>query len=353
MLGGGRQALEMGGGAECSLHGTVTFDRRVALYAAAQGARTLGAALGAFELDLRYIDVAPKGRARVELRDPPTGPALHLEGWIGASELPLYTTRELVVVPDHVVIRRGARVAVIGPASGSAVHVVMNAPCEEDFETTVQPAATCDATTLSFETHRAPPDEGGAAKDGAATTSKEVRTKKMDIALHASPRGEAVLAIARADGDSRFSVLDHRDGFSHIRSDVGILVDGWVADSTIEDDNGNENCDPLLDSEEWCESSSYDPDGAGNATRTDGCAERAAWWRVRASHDAEVLDGPSDDAARVGHVDSGAALYVVEVRGGWGRIHPVTRANLFVARTLDTLDRASLWVPIIALEPAS
>src|SRR5688572_18415613 len=98
----------------CAVRGEATMGPSTKIYSSASGgapvARFTG---GRVELTASDFPAGPSGRARVT-----TGGGFELKGYVSASDVPVYTSRDVVVHAGHVWIGTQRQVTVVGTAPG-------------------------------------------------------------------------------------------------------------------------------------------------------------------------------------------------------------------------------------------
>jgi hypothetical protein len=309
----------------CGLRGKVTLHRRIPVLTQANGAVAHAVVIGQLGLELQRITPvagADEARAFVSIRSEPTGPAFHLEGFVDARELALYTTRELVVVPGHVTIKRGARVEALGVprSSGSGAGAGLGArvgaigdACATVDTRRVQADVACG--DLSLEP-AAEPSPRHAVRHPA--TFRGAR-----IPLLAAPDGPTVWELPSRSGSLTLDVLETTRSMRHVRYEHEIVIDGWLAAPPLAEDEGDDDgCDSLPDADDLCPD---EPEGEGD--EASGCPASAQGRTLRLSADADVRLSPELGRSPVGHADRGAEVVVVEERGDWASVVPVVHKS--------------------------
>ncbi len=234
-----------------------------------------------------------------------------LRGWIDASDLRLRATRPIALLGEQVVLERGS--AALVQATGGALFARARF---SPFSASV--AVACEAIEV-----------GEQQRARAASLADPVHIRADGVALHRASSGPAVGSIETNGRIASYSRLEARDGRVRVRATGAVTVEGWVDRASVEEGEGPDcdDCDDyaVVDATDSCDDA--DPDN--------GCPERPSI-ETWSGAPAQVYREPSEDALRVGTLETGGRYIVRERRAGWASVAP--------ARFVFTADTGGFWV---------
>lgn len=293
----------------CHVRGRTTLDANERLYLGPASGTAPVAVFTGRELDVEVAPLEPRGDHRVRVTARSDG--FVLEGWLGANAVTLRTTRDLAAVAGHAWIVRGARLGVVSDPSGAPRIEALRS----DFAG-IAVAATCDALTLN---------ERGDT-EGAAMPARHAHMRRDRAPLLDAPGGAVVLDLhARRPGPT-FGVIETRDGAARVLSQHAVRITGWMHERDLEPGAGPDcdDCDGPGVRDLWDRC----PDVAeadGDRRDVAGCPDAVPPpVRIRSPRDMAIHASPARDAIVIGRVEQGAEVYVLDRRGGWGRVRPLT-----------------------------
>jgi hypothetical protein len=234
-----------------------------------------------------------------------------LRGWIDASDLRLRATRPIALLGEQIVLERGSA-ALVHPTGGALVARARFSPFSASA-----PVA-CESIAV------------GEQQRGRAEPLVDAVHIRLDgVALHRASSGPALGSIETNGRIASYSRIEARDGRVRVRVTGAVTVDGWVDRGRIEEGEGPDcdDCDDyaVVDATDACDDADVD----------NGCPERSSV-ETWSGAPAQVFREPSEDAARVGTLETGGRYIVRERRAGWASVAP--------ARFVFSADTGGFWV---------
>jgi hypothetical protein len=248
---------------------------------------------GRVELTASDFPTGPSGRARIT-----TGGGFELKGYVSASDVPLYTSRDVVVHAEHVWIGTQRQVTVVGAAPGKLeVERKVTHPIDQTF----RGWASCDALTLTQQT---PP---GWTPPGHA---RGYLVTRDSIELFHHPQGGRVTTIRRAPHGSGilFWSSDRQGPWVQVEYHGDVVINAWARSQDLSALPPGETMDQLAPPMIQRGSPQLKMQGS---TRI-----------VRPSRDADIRAVAKDSGAIIGKVKMGTEVYLLDIVAGWANVLP-------------------------------
>lgn len=281
-------------GSACSVRGTPTLAKNVELFAGATGeerlARFTGQAVG-----LR-VTVPSQPGTRAAVKSDREG--FHIDGYLAPQSVPVFTTRNVPVVADHVWIGGGRQVmAMSASADRVNIELAVGAPIEQTLRATVG----CEGLSLEVPSFQQAPISGHA---------RGYLVKKAPLAIRASASGPTVFSFTSEDIKDAllFWSTERSGGAVRVQLTGDVVIDGWASASDLEALKEGEMMDALAPGRSSISAPRLMMQGAPSPIKV----PRQVSIRARAN----------DAAAVIGGIDSGAEVLVVETVAGWSSVLP-------------------------------
>jgi hypothetical protein len=237
-----------------------------------------------------------RGRVRIETGTGAGG--FRVRGHLPASELPLYTMGNVVVVPNHVWIGARRSVTFVASAPGRLrIEKRLSQPFSQSFAAW----APCSALSLAA----APPP--GFSPDGDA---RAYLLKNPTLELFDQPSGTLLSTLSRArDVDSvLFFSSERRGDFVNISYHGEVLIEAWARARDLSALAAGETSDQL---------------GQRGSTRSSPrLAVQGEPRVVKPARDVPLRAAAKESEAAIGVVEPGAETYVLDVVAGWASVMP-------------------------------
>lgn len=303
-----------GAGAACVLEGTAPVKRDTQLHSAATGGEVIGKFTGALlPMKMNEIPAATTGRARLVTSS--GGPSLRIEGWVSPTAVPTYTKRDVAVVPGHIWVAKGQRVA-LKKSTPNKLFVSLNVAGSRSQ--VVQVSDSCDAFALSPTPSPAQEVEGNA---------RGYMMKRSDIDLYDRPGGDIIFSMQMIEGAGLlFWSTKSKAGFVNVKARGDLVIDAWAKWGDLDALRKGEMMDRLIPAVRKITGAKLgidDPPPIVKATEA---------LAVRAKRDAA--------AKPIGAVEVGAEVYMMETIAGWTNVLP---RHLGITPP----DGGGFWVPAV------
>lgn len=300
-------------GPSCKLRGAQPGKKGVQLFDAPLGGRVLANFTGALlPMTLSEIPYDPT-QARARLSTTSGTPSLRLDGYVSASDVTVFTTRDIPVVDAHVWITSGQKVKLVGAGADSLRAELTIGGSESQAARAMAP---CDAFTLQPTSPTAAEIPGNA---------RGYMTKGTSIDLYDKPNGDVIFTLKMIDGTGAlFWSTESKGGFVHLTSRGDISVDAWARWRDLEALKKGEMRDQYIPP-----STAF----AGAKLALDKPPPI-----VKASKDIPIRGRRDDKEKPIGVLEAGAEVYMMETIAGWTNLLPVSLG-------VTPPDEGGFWIP--------
>jgi hypothetical protein len=203
----------------CSLRGSIPMGKGVEIFDAQSGGAAIARFTGASTpLWIAQLPADPKlGRAKVATSVGQGVATVRIEGWVQASTVPLFVTRDVASVPGHVWIARGHRVELVRVAAdGLEVRLAVAGTSGQSVTAKVP----CDALALSPTGAPQPSIPGGA---------RHWVTRGGAVDLFDKAGGSVVFTLQLGGGAVQsFWGSETRGPFLRVDARSDVVLSGWV-----------------------------------------------------------------------------------------------------------------------------
>lgn len=283
----------------CVLQGTSPIAKGTQLFDAASGGAPIARFTGNM-VPMRMTELpADPANGRAKLSTSTGSGALRIEGYVDASVVPMFTTRDVPVMAGNVWIASGQKVRLVhgGPGALRVEKAVAGSRSQNVTGTT-----TCEGLALSLP-QSAPP------APSIPQSARTFLTKNATTDIFDRPNGDAVFSLQMLEGSSQlFWSTETRAGFVHVTARADIVIDGWIRWRDLE---------PLKRGEMMgTDYRPHTPPAAAQLVFED--PPRLA----TAPKDIPVRAKRSEKAKPIGMVETGAQIYIMETVAGWTNVLP-------------------------------
>ena len=146
--------------------------------------------------------------------------SFRLQGFVKASDLRLYTNRNVPIASGHVWFAAGTRVTAAGSSGGKVrLEKALSTPFNQRFSAT----AECGALTFT------PPSPSSFSVPGA-TRVFLMKGSELELFGAVPPTGSSLLTLKRAATveQVRFFSTEQRGGFVHVQYRGDVNIDAWA-----------------------------------------------------------------------------------------------------------------------------
>lgn len=294
----------------CSVSGEARLDSNVAMYDEASGGDAIAKFTGAkIAVSVTAFPRTSNGRARV------TTSGFSLEGYVPTRDLPVQTSRAVPVYSGHVWIGAHRQVRVVDAREDKLkIQKELSFPIQQTLETWTP----CSSLTL---TEIVP---SGHQPDGHA---RGYVLKKSSLDLFSDAGGASgVLTVNRAPAASGvlFFSTERKGAWVHVEHYGEVVIDAWARARDLEALPRGETMDQV---------------GPSSVTKHGSPRLRLQGDPrvVKAAKSVTIRGRASDDGPKIGRIERGTVVYVVDVIAGWASVMP---KDLSVAPAGD----AQFWV---------
>jgi len=284
-----------GTGMACVITGNAQAPKDQAIWSAATGGTKVGVFTGALApLKAANFPADPNAQ-RVQVN---AGGGFRVEGFTDPKTIPVWTTRDVPVVADHVWISGGRSLKVIGAAPD---QIRVELPARGSLGAAVQAYVPCGA--LSFGRTSAPLFETPGNGRGYVS-------KRGQLDLYASPNGNVVHQL-NITGDGSGLVLwstETRGNFVHVIARFDLFVDAWVKVSDVKPLPRGEMMDQLAQPE--------------TAQNPPALALQNYQRVMQAPRNVIIRAARGENQNPIGEVEQGAEIYVLDTVLGWASVLP-------------------------------
>jgi len=285
-----------GAGAACVLSGTAPVKRDAKLHSAATGGEVIGKFTGAL-LPMKMNDIPSATAGRAKLVTSAGGPNLRVEGWVSPTAVPLFTKRDVTVVPGHIWIAKGQRVQ-LQKSSPNKLFVALTVAGSR--KQVVKASDACGGFALSPVPSPAQEVEGRA---------RGYMMKRSDIELYDKPRGDVIFSLQMIEGAGLlFWSTKSKAGYINVKARGDLSIDAWAKWGDLEALRPGEMMDRLIPAVRKITGAKLGMEDAPPIVK----ATEAL--KLRAKRDAA--------APSIGAVEVGAEVYVMETIAGWTNVLP-------------------------------
>lgn len=283
----------------CSIQGTALMPKDLSIHDAAQGGQPIARFSGGESaLTVTEFPTGSSGRARVETG---TGNgSFRISGWVDATQIPVFTARQVPIHPGHLWIGKNQKVSVLG-ATGSSLKVKkkLTTPIQQSFSAT----APCSFFTLE---ERTPP---GWSVPGHA---RGYVVKKDQLELYDEGRsGSSLITVLNRAPSSNGILLwstERRGGWVRVEHHGAIVLDAWARSRDLKALPPGETMDQLKG-----------PVSKRNPPRL-ALAEQPKL--VTTTREIELRDAAGDKAKVIGKIERTTETYVLDIVAGWASVLP-------------------------------
>lgn len=297
----------------CALKGTYPGPKGAQIFDAASGGRAVAAFTGAIvPMTLSDFPADPtQGRARLVTSLGSGG--FRIEGYLPASSIAVFTTRDVPVHAGHVWISDAQRVKLTSAQAGS-LGIEVSVPGTAGQ--TVRANAPCDALALQHGQPTAMEVPGN---------GRGYMTKGASIDLHDEPNGSAVFTLKLLENTGQiFWSTESRAGFVHIRGRGVLTIDAWAKLKDLEPLKKGEMMDQFIP-----------PTTAVNGAQLSIDKPPRL---VAAPRDIPIRAHRDEKERPIGVVEAGAEVYLMETMSGWINVLPK-------GLTVTPSDDGGFWIP--------
>ena len=238
---------------------------------------------------------------------------VRIEGYVSASDWPLFTATDISVQGATIWISAAQRVKFVRATANS---ITVEMPVGGTLQQTVRATAPCDAFSLA---------KGKPQPLEFPTQGRSYMTKKQKVELYEEPNGKMVFTLSMMEGTGQlFWGEKVRQGFVHVISRNDLTIDAWIPSKDLE---------PLKKGEMMDQ---YTPPVApvSGSTLTFDKPPQIA----KATQPIPIRAKRDENAKPVGTIETGAEFYVLETVTTWTNIMP---------KHLGVLppDDGGFWIP--------
>jgi len=297
----------------CLIKGTFPAPKNTQIFDAPRGGSVIGNLTGAWvPMTLSEIPFDPtSGRAR--LRTSQGTGALRIDGYVEASALPLFTTRDISVHGGNVWISSAQKVKLLRASKG---ELTVEMPVSGTMSQTVRATAPCEAFALA---------KGKPTPTEIAGNARGYMMKKSSISLYDKANGEVVFTLNMMEGTGQlFWSTETKGAFVHVTMRGDLTIDAWAHMRDLDPLKKGEMMDQLIPPSTQV---------AGAQLALDKPPPI-----VRATREIPVRSKRDEKAKPIGVIEPDAEIYVMETVVGWTNVLP---KSLGVIPPED----AGFWIP--------
>lgn len=290
-----RAAPAAGSGPGCIIQGEAPMGSSTQVYDQATGGKPIARFTGA-EVKLTVTQFPESGGHRARVSTSP----FRLDGFVTASEIPVFTARDIPVHPGHLWIAGQRRVEILAAAKGKLhIQKKVHYPLQQTF----QAWTPCETLTLT------PGTPTGWAPNGNALGYV---VKKDRLELFESPAGSSVAALSRATESPGLLLWStHRHGaWVHVEYHGDVILDAWARAGDLSVLPPGETMDQLASASSQRGVPRLRVQGEPRVVKTSGKAT--------------LRTAGSETGQEIGQIELGAEIYVLDVVAGWASVLPKT-----------------------------
>jgi hypothetical protein len=297
----------------CLIKGSFPPPKGTQIFDAQSGGNVIGTLTGAWvPMTLSEIPFEPaNGRARLHTSQ--GSGALRIEGYVEASSLPLFATRDISVHGGNVWISSAQKVKLVRASKG---ELTVELQVAGTMSQTVRATAPCDAFSLA---------KGKPQPVEIAGNARGFMMKKSTINLFDRPNGDTVFTLNMVEGAGQlFWSTETRGAFVHVTARGDLTIDAWARWGDLDPLKKGEMMDQLI------------PPSTQVAGATLALDKPPPI--VRATREIPVRSKRDEKAKPIGVIEPDAELYVMETVAGWTNVLPKSLG-------VTPPDDAGFWIP--------
>jgi hypothetical protein len=303
----------IGTGTSCVLKGTSPIVKDTPLFDAPTGGNVIARFTGNV-VPMQMTEIpADAANGRAKLKTSTGSGSVRIEGYVKASVIPAFTTRDVPVMAGNIWIASAQKVQIVHASPGSVtVERVIAATRKQ----TVRGTTTCDALAL---------EQGKPTPADVPQTARTFLTKESTTDIYDRPNGDILFSLQMIEGSSQHLwSTETKAGFVHIKSRSDLVIDGWVRWKDL---------DPIKRGE-MMGSDVQPPVQLPAVKLVFDSPPRVA----TATKDIPIRAKPNEKAKPIGVVETGAQVYVRESNAGWTNVLP---------KSVHVLppDEGGFWIP--------
>ncbi len=282
----------------CTLSGSTLPAIDTVIYEKSDGSSAIAKLTGG-KIGISASDFFAGGGDRVRVKTSAGAGGFRIEGWIDAAKLPVFTSKDVPVVQNHVWIAAQREVSLIAAGSGKLrVKRQVGSPFSQAFTGW----APCASLSLSATTPVGWSPAGNARGYVA----------KKDVELYDSGgEGRSLITMLSPDSSSDGILLwstEKKGAFVHLVHHSDVVIDAWARASDLKALPKGET---------------QDSQPAGTTRRNPPTLKLGGDAKVMvASTDLEIRASASDKGKVIGTLESGAEVYRLDVVAGWASVLP-------------------------------
>jgi hypothetical protein len=280
----------------CTFSGSTKLGADVAIYDQPQGGRPIARFTGG-STALRAGPVPLDVAQRVPVATGTGTGSFRIEGFVDTLEVPIFTTREVPVVPGHLWIGAQQAVVLVGGAAGK-VHVRkdLGRPLSQSFKAW----AACDQLSLA---HTSPP---GWSPPGEARGFL-VQEDPADLFGEPSATGAPLTSLIGARGMLLWSE-ERRGAFVHLVYHGEVVIDAWGRQRDFRALPPGETSDRLA---------------AATAVPNPPSLKLAESPRiVKTTRETKIRSAANATGSVIGKIEVGTETFVLDIVAGWASVLP-------------------------------
>ncbi len=288
-------AATAGSGMACVIAGTALVPKDQGIWSAATGGTKVATFTGALApLKAANFPADPSAQ-KVQVN---AGGGFRVEGFTDARTIPVWTSRDVPVIADHVWLSGGRSMKVIGAAPN---QIRVELPARGALSAPVQTFVPCDALSLGRTTQPLFETPGNA---------RGYVAQRGQLELYGSPNGSVVYTL-NISGEGNALVLwgtETRGNFIHVVSRFDLFVDAWVKRTDVKALPRGEMMDQLATAE---------------TVQNPPALALQNYQRVmQAPRNVTIRAARGDNQNPIGEVEQGAEIYVLDTILGWASVLP-------------------------------
>lgn len=288
-----KTAFAAGSGPGCVIRGSAVMSSSTELYTQPVGGKSIARFTGG-EVTIAATEFPETSGGRAKVSTAP----FHIDGYITAQDIPVFSARDLPVDSGHLWIAANRRVEIVGASPGQVkVQKRLSFPISQTFQT----STSCEALTLSerVSTGWAPP---GSARGYVV--------KSEQVAVYGSPGGTVVTNLHRAP-DAMGILLwstSTEGSWVHVEYRGDIILDAWAKAGELSALPPGETMDQIAQPAVRRGSPQLRVQGEPRV--------------LKAVSEVPIRSAASESGAIIGKVEVGTEIYVLDTIAGWASVLP-------------------------------
>ena len=296
----------------CVIRGEAAMPSTLSIYDKPQGGRSIARFTGGKTPIVASNFSTSAGRVAVETGTGSGG--FRIKGFVESGQLPLYTTKTVPVVANHVWIGTQQQVSAVGTTPGRLkVKRTARAPLSGSYTG----SAACNAFTF---TPGVPP---GWNVPGHA---RGYVVKQSSVELYDAPNGKPIQTLSRSSegGGILLFSTEQRDAWVHVEYHDDIVLEAWAKKGELHELPPGETMDYQR--------------GPTSQRGLPRLAVQEAVRTVRTRQEIPIRTEPKESAPVVGRIEPDTETMVMDIVAGWTSVLP---KSLHVAPA----EGEQFWVP--------